>query len=227
MALIVLEYMEGGEVLWKDTEDKPILPLQDARSIFRDVVLGLEYRTFIPSPVLSLTLNEIDADNNSVLNSQFTCKASFTETSSQPICSCLPKVPSKSQTLVSPISARGMHWSVISRTHPSYPRATAPLHPSIPCRKGLCSPLLLPLCRPRVRLSEASINIPNTPRPTSKGNCLPPRSINNGAMIWSWPKPLVVPLSLLQSFATLVRTDMITLDENNVQGAFLETCVLT
>lgn len=40
----VLEYMEGGEVRWKDTEDKPILPLQDARTIFRDVVLGLEYR---------------------------------------------------------------------------------------------------------------------------------------------------------------------------------------
>ncbi|KAF9202662.1 hypothetical protein BGZ49_007193 [Haplosporangium sp. Z 27] len=40
---LVLEFMEGGEVRWKDTEDKPILPLQDARSIFRDVVLGLEY----------------------------------------------------------------------------------------------------------------------------------------------------------------------------------------
>ncbi|KAF9343612.1 hypothetical protein BGX26_005461 [Mortierella sp. AD094] len=40
---LVLEYMEGGEVRWKDTEDKPILSLQDARSIFRDVVLGLEY----------------------------------------------------------------------------------------------------------------------------------------------------------------------------------------
>ncbi|KAI8348985.1 kinase-like domain-containing protein [Mortierella sp. GBAus27b] len=40
---LVLEYMEGGEVRWKDTEDKPILSLQEARSIFRDVVLGLEY----------------------------------------------------------------------------------------------------------------------------------------------------------------------------------------
>ncbi|KAF9945778.1 protein kinase ssp1, partial [Modicella reniformis] len=40
---LVLEYMEGGEVRWKDTEDKPILPLQHARLIFRDVVLGLEY----------------------------------------------------------------------------------------------------------------------------------------------------------------------------------------
>ncbi|KAG0232400.1 hypothetical protein BGW42_008191 [Actinomortierella wolfii] len=40
---LVLEYMEGGEVRWKDAEDRPILQLQDARNIFRDVVLGLEY----------------------------------------------------------------------------------------------------------------------------------------------------------------------------------------
>ncbi|KAF9125382.1 hypothetical protein BGW39_007434 [Mortierella sp. 14UC] len=40
---LVLEYMEGGEVRWKDMEDKPILPLDDARAIFRDIVLGLEY----------------------------------------------------------------------------------------------------------------------------------------------------------------------------------------
>ncbi|KAF9192087.1 hypothetical protein BGZ51_006279 [Haplosporangium sp. Z 767] len=40
---LVLEYMEGGEVRWKDADDKPILPLKDARTIFRDVVLGLEY----------------------------------------------------------------------------------------------------------------------------------------------------------------------------------------
>ncbi|KAF9923770.1 hypothetical protein FBU30_006178 [Linnemannia zychae] len=40
---LVLEYMEGGEVRWKDMEDKPILPLDDARTIFRDIVLGLEY----------------------------------------------------------------------------------------------------------------------------------------------------------------------------------------
>ncbi|KAI1300677.1 hypothetical protein EDD11_006056 [Mortierella claussenii] len=40
---LVLEYMEGGEVRWKDSDDRPVLPLHDARSIFRDVVLGLEY----------------------------------------------------------------------------------------------------------------------------------------------------------------------------------------
>ncbi|KAF8923588.1 hypothetical protein BGZ58_002772 [Dissophora ornata] len=40
---LVLEYMEGGEVRWKDADDKPVLPVDDARAIFRDVVLGLEY----------------------------------------------------------------------------------------------------------------------------------------------------------------------------------------
>ncbi|KAF9189997.1 hypothetical protein BGZ51_009059 [Haplosporangium sp. Z 767] len=40
---LVLEYMEGGEVRWKDADEKPILHLEDARAIFRDVVLGLEY----------------------------------------------------------------------------------------------------------------------------------------------------------------------------------------
>lgn len=40
----VLEYMEGGEVRWKDEDDRPILAIDNARSIFRDVVLGLEYR---------------------------------------------------------------------------------------------------------------------------------------------------------------------------------------
>ncbi|KAK3838100.1 MAG: kinase-like domain-containing protein [Linnemannia gamsii] len=40
---LVIEYMEGGEVRWKDPDDSPVLPLQDARTIFRDVVLGLEY----------------------------------------------------------------------------------------------------------------------------------------------------------------------------------------
>ncbi|KAF9430509.1 hypothetical protein BGZ94_006455 [Podila epigama] len=40
---LVLEFMDGGEVRWKDHEDKPTLPLNDARTIFRDVVLGLEY----------------------------------------------------------------------------------------------------------------------------------------------------------------------------------------
>lgn len=40
---MVLEYMEGGEVQWKDERGFPTLTVDDARRTLRDVVLGLEY----------------------------------------------------------------------------------------------------------------------------------------------------------------------------------------
>ena len=40
---LVLEYMWGGEVAWRDDDDKPVLKLHQARSTFRDTVLGLEF----------------------------------------------------------------------------------------------------------------------------------------------------------------------------------------
>ncbi|CAG8653468.1 6594_t:CDS:10 [Funneliformis mosseae] len=40
---MVIEYMEGGEIQWKDEYDRPIMSVERARQIFRDVVLGLEY----------------------------------------------------------------------------------------------------------------------------------------------------------------------------------------
>uniref|UniRef100_V5EVW0 Protein kinase n=1 Tax=Kalmanozyma brasiliensis (strain GHG001) TaxID=1365824 RepID=V5EVW0_KALBG len=40
---MVLEYMEGGEVVWKDNEGQPTLTVDEARRILRDVVCGLEY----------------------------------------------------------------------------------------------------------------------------------------------------------------------------------------
>ncbi|CAG8488903.1 211_t:CDS:2 [Acaulospora morrowiae] len=40
---MVLEYMEGGEIRWKDDLDRPVISIEEARRIFRDVVLGLEY----------------------------------------------------------------------------------------------------------------------------------------------------------------------------------------
>jgi hypothetical protein len=36
--------MEGGEIRWRDEDGLPVLPLDDARAIFRDVVSGLDYR---------------------------------------------------------------------------------------------------------------------------------------------------------------------------------------
>lgn len=40
---MVLEYMEGGEVVWKDKEGQPTLTVDEARRVLRDVVCGLEY----------------------------------------------------------------------------------------------------------------------------------------------------------------------------------------
>ncbi|KAK9727625.1 hypothetical protein K7432_001709 [Basidiobolus ranarum] len=40
---LVLEYVDGGEMKWRDEYDQPILSLDSSRQIFRDVVLGLEY----------------------------------------------------------------------------------------------------------------------------------------------------------------------------------------
>jgi serine/threonine protein kinase len=40
-----MEYLGGGEVKWKNKNDEPVLRVDQARRITRDVVLGLEYRT--------------------------------------------------------------------------------------------------------------------------------------------------------------------------------------
>ncbi|KAJ1971631.1 hypothetical protein H4R34_005677, partial [Dimargaris verticillata] len=40
---LILEYMEGGELQWRDGDDRPVLALGQIRTIFRDLVLGVEY----------------------------------------------------------------------------------------------------------------------------------------------------------------------------------------
>lgn len=40
---MVLEYMEGGEIKWTNEQEQPLLPVNESREIFRDVVCGLEY----------------------------------------------------------------------------------------------------------------------------------------------------------------------------------------
>ncbi|WFD33415.1 non-specific serine/threonine protein kinase [Malassezia cuniculi] len=40
---MVLEYMEGGEIIWRDEDANPVLTVDEARKTIRDVVLGLEY----------------------------------------------------------------------------------------------------------------------------------------------------------------------------------------
>lgn len=44
---LVLEYMWGGEVIWRTDEDEPVLKLHQARSTFRDTMLGLEFCKYI------------------------------------------------------------------------------------------------------------------------------------------------------------------------------------
>jgi serine/threonine protein kinase len=40
---LVMEYMAGGEIQWRNDHDEPILTVSQSRRIFRDVSLGLEY----------------------------------------------------------------------------------------------------------------------------------------------------------------------------------------
>lgn len=45
---LALEYMENGELKWRESEEdnRPILSMQESKSIFRDVVSGLDYRKY-------------------------------------------------------------------------------------------------------------------------------------------------------------------------------------
>ncbi|KAJ9095359.1 hypothetical protein QFC19_007603 [Naganishia cerealis] len=40
---MVLEYCQGGEIKWRSEDGKPLLTVDQARCIFRDVICGLEY----------------------------------------------------------------------------------------------------------------------------------------------------------------------------------------
>jgi serine/threonine protein kinase len=43
---LVMEYLSGGPVEWKNANDQPILLLKQTRRILRDVLLGLDYCGF-------------------------------------------------------------------------------------------------------------------------------------------------------------------------------------
>ncbi|TFY79535.1 hypothetical protein EWM64_g4477, partial [Hericium alpestre] len=40
---MIMEYLGGGEIKWRDSESNPILTLSQTRRILRDVIVGLEY----------------------------------------------------------------------------------------------------------------------------------------------------------------------------------------
>lgn len=43
---MVLEYCEGGELVWQNDDGTPSMSMDEARQVFRDVLLGLEYLHF-------------------------------------------------------------------------------------------------------------------------------------------------------------------------------------
>jgi serine/threonine protein kinase len=45
-ANLVLEYMAGGQLKWRDEDNNPLLNIEQIRQIIRDTVLGLEYLHF-------------------------------------------------------------------------------------------------------------------------------------------------------------------------------------
>lgn len=41
---MALEYTETGEIEWRDENDAPVMTINTARKLFRDIVNGLDYR---------------------------------------------------------------------------------------------------------------------------------------------------------------------------------------
>jgi len=46
--ITVMEFLGGGEIKWRDSENNPVLRVDQSRRICRDVILGLEYRSWLP-----------------------------------------------------------------------------------------------------------------------------------------------------------------------------------
>ena len=47
---LVMEYLGGGEIKWRNEHNQPILQVDQCRRICRDVILGLEYCAWLLHP---------------------------------------------------------------------------------------------------------------------------------------------------------------------------------
>jgi hypothetical protein len=58
--ITVMEFLGGGEIKWRDSDSNPVLRVDQSRRICRDVILGLEYRSWLPSlPLVPRALRSI------------------------------------------------------------------------------------------------------------------------------------------------------------------------
>ncbi|KAI9482103.1 kinase-like domain-containing protein [Coemansia mojavensis] len=44
---LVIEFMDGGEIAWRDSNNLPAMAVDKARSVFRDLVVGVEYLHYV------------------------------------------------------------------------------------------------------------------------------------------------------------------------------------
>lgn len=142
-ACSVLEFMAGGQVVWQDDNKQPTLTVDEARRTFRDVVLGLEYCTFISrfspfTPELKQTCS---------LVRQCTTKASFIETSSRQI-SYGQKITAPSRSQISEF--------------PTFPTLSSVLHQTTQAVKGTTTRICARLQAVPLSSLPNSAILPNT-----------------------------------------------------------------
>lgn len=58
---MALEYTESGEIEWRDSHDQPVMTVDEARRIFRDIVNGLDYREWLLIIILCMIFNVVCA----------------------------------------------------------------------------------------------------------------------------------------------------------------------
>lgn len=57
--ITVMEFLGGGEIKWRDSDSNPVLRVDQSRRICRDVILGLEYRSWLLPPSIPLVRDSI------------------------------------------------------------------------------------------------------------------------------------------------------------------------